>query len=95
MGFSKDWPLLLPRSGGDFAVIPGAEAGVAKRGSGGGEMESLIVLNESNCLGYSQPSFGMEKEFGISHYQQKCSFNGRFKNVLVIIHVLKNLCLNM
>lgn len=47
MGFSKNWLLLLPRSGGDFAVIPGAEAGVvAKSGISGGEMESLTVSNE-------------------------------------------------
>lgn len=58
-------------------------------------MEDLTVFNESECLEYSQPFFGMEKEFGISQYQQKCSFNGRFNNLLVIIYVLKNFCLNM
>lgn len=63
--------------------------------NGDGEMEDLTVLNENNCLEYSQPFFGMEKDLGISYYQQKCSFNGRFKNVLVIVYVLKNFCLNI
>lgn len=58
-------------------------------------MGDVTVLNENDCLEYSQPFFGMEKDFNISYYQQKCSFNGRFKNVLAIIYVLKNSCLNI